>query len=87
MLRYYDNTSTNANYWLASRTLSCNADGHVDISLRRVASGGMYGGNLFCSQNETNSYARGVRPVITLAPNVILVDQDANGAWNLGIEE
>ena len=87
MLRYYDSTTTNSTYWLASQTVSCNNNGVVNFSLRRIASGGMYGGSLFDSNDVENDYGRGVRPVVTLAPNVILVDQDANGAWNLGIEE
>lgn len=28
-----------------------------------------------------------LRPVVTLAPNVVFTGQDANNAWNLGISE
>ena len=44
------------------------------------------GGNLF-NNEDSDEYERGVRPVVTLKPNIKATGKDLDGAWNIEVEE
>ena len=80
---------TNYCYWLASMYISRSSNGAVMYGVREVYYGEILGADnpLFCSNfvSTTGNHGTGVRPVVTLGPDVVLTTQDENGAWNLGI--
>ena len=87
MMRYYDDTTTDSSYWLASQTIDCTSYGRAYYSIRCVNTGKVTLKWLYYTDYSQAVLSCGIRPVITLGPDVILTNQDESGVWNLGIAE
>ena len=83
MLRYKADGSTNANYWLASRAVSCGSGGGVTFFMRRVYSGDVSSNRFYDSIGGGGDGFRGVRPVVSLESGVQLTKK-VGDTWNLG---
>ena len=82
MLRYKDNGSTAADYWLTSRAITCEKDRAV-YGLREVVDGMVYFGELYHSYHHDSLNSHGVRPVVTLASDVSLEYDSTNNIWKI----
>ncbi|MBR1803056.1 MAG: hypothetical protein IJ777_03740 [Clostridia bacterium] len=84
MLKYKDDGSSNANYWLASRAVACRGDGLAGFEMRGVYSGNVNASDVFLSKGIANNYnSRGVRPVVSLESGVKLTEK-VGDTWKLG---
>lgn len=64
----------------------CDPEGYALYGLRVIYAARLLYNELFYSTDTVpNNFIYGVRPVITLGPDVVLTTQDESGAWNLGI--
>ena len=81
MIRYKDDNSTNASYWIASRVEWCR-DTYVSYRLRYIKNGNVSSDNLFTSYGENGRNYSGIRPVVTLNSNIKLSGSNEQG-WTI----
>ena len=73
-------TDNGNSYWLGSSNIYTK-EGYIDFAIRIVT--GFYADScgLYISDGSVRSFSFGLRPAVSLAPNVIL--EEENGVWNI----
>ena len=78
---FINNGSDLPMYWLASRSVDC-YDEHVIFGVRIILGGKVRNLKIFFSNGGHNYVSMGLRPVITLSPDV-KIGEKVNGVWQI----
>ena len=75
---------SNSSYFLASWACDGDATGLLKYYQRIVENNTVTSAYMLSSRNDTSAKWSYIRPIVTLASNVELTEQDENGVWQLG---